>query len=241
MTAPLVLINAVGLTPRLLPHADRLAKLAARCWAVPMRDVVPAVTMSAQATMLTGQPIEKHGIVGNGWLFRDTNEIRFWQQSNRLMQAEPLYATARRRAKERERSFPCAKLFWWFNQGADVDISRHAQAALRDRRQQGLRHHRHARRLQRRAGTATRPVSVPHVLGADGRPAMYAVDRTLRRRGREREAARPDARLSAAPRLRPAAIRPVRLRHAEARRVNSTTPARRCSTPRRRAARGSGS
>jgi predicted AlkP superfamily pyrophosphatase or phosphodiesterase len=123
MTAPLVLVNAVGLTPRLLSHAPRLSALAARGWAVPMRDVVPAVTMSAQATLLTGQPVERHGIVGNGWLFRDTNEVRFWQQSNRLMQAEPLYATARRRARERGRSFTCAKLFWWFNQGADVDVS----------------------------------------------------------------------------------------------------------------------
>src|SRR3954462_7916834 len=123
MTAPLVVVNAVGLTPRLLPHAPRLAALAARGWAVPMRDVVPAVTMSAQATMLTGQPVSTHGIVGNGWLFRDTNEVRFWQQSNRLMQAEPVYATARRRARERGRLFTCAKLFWWFNQGADVDVS----------------------------------------------------------------------------------------------------------------------
>jgi len=88
-----------------------------------MTDVVPAVTMSAQATMLTGQPIERHGIVGNGWLFRDTNEVRFWQQSNRLMQAKPLYATAKQRAMDRGRQFKCAKLFWWFNQGADVDIS----------------------------------------------------------------------------------------------------------------------
>jgi predicted AlkP superfamily pyrophosphatase or phosphodiesterase len=123
MSAPLVVINAVGLTPRLLRHAPRLSALAARGWAVPMRDIVPAVTMSAQATMLTGQSAERHGIVGNGWLFGDTNEVRFWQQSNRLIQAEPLYATARRRAKERGRSFTCAKLFWWFNQGADVDIS----------------------------------------------------------------------------------------------------------------------
>jgi predicted AlkP superfamily pyrophosphatase or phosphodiesterase len=123
MAQPLVLINAVGLTPRLLPHAPRLSALPGRGWAVPMRDVVPAVTMAAQATMLTGQPVERHGVVGNGWLFRDTNEVRFWQQSNRLMQAEPLYATARRRAKERGRTFTCAKLFWWFNQGADVDIS----------------------------------------------------------------------------------------------------------------------
>jgi predicted AlkP superfamily pyrophosphatase or phosphodiesterase len=120
MAAPLILLNAVGLTPRLLPHAPRLAVLGG---AVPLRDVVPAVTMSAQATMLTGKPVEEHGIVGNGWLFRDTNEIRFWQQSNRLMQAEPVYATARRRARERGRPFKSAKLFWWFNQGAAVDIS----------------------------------------------------------------------------------------------------------------------
>src|SRR5215213_7519678 len=100
MTPPLVLVNAVGLTPRLLAHAPRLAALGPP---TPLRDVVPAVTMSAQATMLTGEPVERHGIVGNGWLFRDTNEVRFWQQSNRLMQAEPLYATARRRANERGR------------------------------------------------------------------------------------------------------------------------------------------
>lgn len=123
MAAPLVLINAVGLTPRLLAHAPRLSKIAERGWSVPLRDVTPAVTMTAQATLLTGQSVEKHGVVGNGWLFRDTNEIRFWQQSNRLIQAEPLYATARRRARERGKPFTCAKLFWWFNQGADVDIS----------------------------------------------------------------------------------------------------------------------
>jgi predicted AlkP superfamily pyrophosphatase or phosphodiesterase len=123
MSQPLVLVNAVGLTPRLLPHAPRLSAAAGRGSAVPMRDVVPAVTMSAQATLLTGEPVERHGIVGNGWLFRDTNEVRFWQQSNRLMQSEPVYATARRLAKERGRTFTCAKLFWWFNQGADVDIS----------------------------------------------------------------------------------------------------------------------
>src|SRR6476469_816146 len=120
MSPPLVLVNAVGLTPRLLAHAARLSALGP---ATALPDVVPAVTMSAQATMLTGQPVERHGVVGNGWLFRDTNEVRFWQQSNRLMQAEPVYATARRRAKERGRPFTCAKLFWWFNQGADADIS----------------------------------------------------------------------------------------------------------------------
>ncbi|HEX5271570.1 MAG TPA: nucleotide pyrophosphatase/phosphodiesterase family protein [Gemmataceae bacterium] len=123
MPAPLVLINAVGLTPRLLAHAPRLRALAEGGWVRPLREVVPAVTCTAQATLLTGQTPERHGVVGNGWLFRDTGEVRFWQQSNRLIQSEPLYVTARRRAKERGREFCCAKLFWWFNQGAAVNVS----------------------------------------------------------------------------------------------------------------------
>jgi predicted AlkP superfamily pyrophosphatase or phosphodiesterase len=121
--SPLVLLNAVGLTPRLLPHAPRLHSLANAGWVRPLREVIPAVTCTAQATLLTGQTPEKHGIVGNGWLWRDTNEVRFWQQSNRLIQAEPFYQTARRRVRERGVPFRCAKLFWWFNQGAAVDYS----------------------------------------------------------------------------------------------------------------------
>jgi predicted AlkP superfamily pyrophosphatase or phosphodiesterase len=120
---PLVLLNAVGLTPRLLPLAPRLHALAATGGVRPLREVLPAVTCTAQATLLTGEPPDQHGIVGNGWLWRDTGEVRFWLQSNRLIQSEPLYVTAARRAKRRGRSFRCAKLFWWFNQGAAVDIS----------------------------------------------------------------------------------------------------------------------
>jgi predicted AlkP superfamily pyrophosphatase or phosphodiesterase len=73
--------------------------------------------------MLTGKLPQEHGIVGNGWLFRDTMEVRFWQQSNRLLQAEPLYVTANRQAAARGKTVLSAKLFWWFNQGADVDWS----------------------------------------------------------------------------------------------------------------------
>src|SRR5262245_36738415 len=118
---PLVLINAVGLTPRLLPHAPRLHTLAAGRWVRPLREVVPAVTCTAQATLLTGKSPEEHGIVGNGWLWRDTGEVRFWQQSNRLLQAEPVYQTARHPGGRP--GFRCAKLFWWFNQGAAVEVS----------------------------------------------------------------------------------------------------------------------
>lgn len=120
---PLVLVNAVGLTPRLLPLAPRLRALAEAGWMRPLQDVLPAVTCTAQATLLTGELPDRHGIVGNGWFWRETGEVRFWLQSNRLLQAEPLYQTAQARAAARGRTFRCAKLFWWFNQGAPVALS----------------------------------------------------------------------------------------------------------------------
>src|SRR4029078_7265543 len=78
---PIVLINAVGLTPRLLEHAPRLKAVADSGWVADMPEGLPAVTRTAQATILTGELPSKHGVVANGWLFRDTNEVRFWQQS----------------------------------------------------------------------------------------------------------------------------------------------------------------
>ena len=123
MPAPLVLINGVGLTGRLLQFAPRLRALAEASWSRSLVECLPAVTCSAQATILTGVPPSRHGIVGNGWYVRDSGEVRFWQQSNALIEAEPLYATARRRAADRGRAFRAAKLFWWFNQGAAVDFS----------------------------------------------------------------------------------------------------------------------
>lgn len=120
---PLILINAVGLTRRWLDDAPVLASLAESGWVFTLKEVLPAVTCTAQASILTGKSPQEHGIIANGWLFRDTMEVRFWQQSNRLMQAEPFYVTAKKEAEKAGRRFRCAKLFWWFNQGAEVDFS----------------------------------------------------------------------------------------------------------------------
>ena len=84
---------------------------------------MPAVTCTAQASILTGKPPQEHGIVGNGWLFRDTREVRFWQQSSALIEAETLDHAVRARASEHGLPFRVAKLFWWFNQGSGAEIS----------------------------------------------------------------------------------------------------------------------
>jgi len=120
---PMLWLDVVGMTPRLLEHAPNLRAIAASGSSGPLGGIIPAVTCSAQATALTGLAPSGHGIVGNGWFHRDTGEVRFWLQSNRLVQGETVYAAARRLAQQRDVAFTCAKLFWWFNQGAPVDWS----------------------------------------------------------------------------------------------------------------------
>jgi predicted AlkP superfamily pyrophosphatase or phosphodiesterase len=99
----------VGLTQRLLKHARAISAVGmARPWQSPY----PAVTCTSQATMLTGLLPRQHGIVGNGWYYHETGEIRFWQQSSRLIQGAKLYD-----------GVDTAKMFWWFNQGSNVRLS----------------------------------------------------------------------------------------------------------------------
>ncbi|MCY2962361.1 MAG: alkaline phosphatase family protein [Planctomycetota bacterium] len=120
MRSPLVVINVVGLTHEMLgektPH---LSRLAADGFARPMGTVLPAVTCSAQSTLLTGELPSGHGIVGNGWYFRDLAEVMFWKQSNHLVGGEPVYQAAR----QRDPSYTVAKMFWWYNMYANVNWS----------------------------------------------------------------------------------------------------------------------
>ena len=73
---PICLLNVVGLTPALIgDHTPHLQRLASTYGALPLEGVLPAVTCSAQASMLTGLRPGAHGVVGNGWYWRDQQEI----------------------------------------------------------------------------------------------------------------------------------------------------------------------
>ncbi len=107
-----VVINVVGLTPNLLGESSpRLRAFVERGALATIKPVLPAVTCTAQATYLTGTHPAEHGIVGNGWYFRDECEIKFWRQSNKLVQRPKLWEIAR----TIDPDFTCANLFWWYN------------------------------------------------------------------------------------------------------------------------------
>ena len=113
-------LNVVGLTQSMLGASmPRLTRWAADATTARIKSAFPAVTCSAQSDYLTGRYPDSHGIVGNGWYSREDAEIRFWKQSNGLVQGRKIWETAR----AADPSFTCANLFWWFNMYSTVDYS----------------------------------------------------------------------------------------------------------------------
>lgn len=115
-----VVINVVGLTHSLMgDDTPNLNRLVSDGFMAHMEPVFPAVTCTAQASMLTGLTAAGHGIVGNGWYFRDVAEVGFWKQSNHLVGGQKIWEEARQMVP----GFKCSQLFWWYNMYASVDHS----------------------------------------------------------------------------------------------------------------------
>jgi predicted AlkP superfamily pyrophosphatase or phosphodiesterase len=115
-----VVINLVALSSKLLGDATPFLKeWSSRKKTVPVRPAFPAVTCTAQSNYLTGKTPSEHGIVGNGWYSHDDCEIKFWKQSNKLVQSEKIWETA----KKIDPNFTCANMFWWYNMYSSADIS----------------------------------------------------------------------------------------------------------------------
>lgn len=115
-----VVLNVVGLTPQLIgEHTPHLRRFRDDGALATVEEAVPAVTCTAQSDYLTGRPPSEHGIVGNGWYFWDRCQIKFWHQSNRLVQSPKIWEVAR----EYDSDFTCGNLFWWYNMYSSVDYS----------------------------------------------------------------------------------------------------------------------
>ena len=96
-----------------------LTKFAETHGAQSYQPAFPAVTCTAQSSIVTGTSSAKHGIVGNGWYDRENAEVRFWKQSNLIVHGEKLWDKLRCEIP----GFTCAKLFWWYNMHSSVDFS----------------------------------------------------------------------------------------------------------------------
>ncbi len=146
-----LVLDVVGLTPALLAHAPNLSALAKRGGMRPLDTVVPAVTTTVQSTFVTGALPREHGIVGNGWYFRDLSEIWLWRQSNRLVGGEKLWEAARSRRPVVHLRQAVLVVQHVFDRG----LRGHAAADVSGRRPQASRYpHSPGRAARRTAGHA---------------------------------------------------------------------------------------
>jgi len=113
-----IVIDVVGLTANFIgEHTPFLKKWSAQAKMTSVGHVTPAVTCSVQATYMTGKWPSEHGIVANGWYYRDVCEVRNWHQSNKLVQAPKFWEVA----KAQDPNFTCANICWWFAMNSTAD------------------------------------------------------------------------------------------------------------------------
>ncbi len=120
----LAVLNIVGLSKSLLEaNAPGMTAFSEKHGLQSYKPAFPALTTTAQSSILTGTPPEKHGIVANGWYDREAAEVRFWKQSNHIVHGEKIWDTLRRDLSEKVPDFTCAKLFWWYNMHSSADFT----------------------------------------------------------------------------------------------------------------------
>ena len=115
-----VVIDIVGLSSSVIgEHTPFLKKYIAGKNFTNIEPLLPAVTTSVQSSYLTGKYPSENGIVGNGWYDNVDSEIKFWKQSNKLVNGEKIWDSA----KKADPSFTCANMFWWYNMYSNADYS----------------------------------------------------------------------------------------------------------------------
>jgi predicted AlkP superfamily pyrophosphatase or phosphodiesterase len=115
-----VVIDVVGLSLSIIgEHMPFLKNYISKNNLSTIDPMLPAVTTAVQSTYVTGKWPSEHGIVGNGWYDREDCEIKFWKQSNKLVQAEKIWE----KAKKVDAGFTCAKMFWWYNMYSSADFA----------------------------------------------------------------------------------------------------------------------
>lgn len=120
ITKQLLVLNVVGLSQiRLGEYTPNLLALAEKGCSCHIQPQLPAVTSSVQATYLTGTPPGNHGIVANGWYMKELAEVRFWHQSNHLLQGDQIWTDLRLL----DPLATSANIFWWYNMYCPADIS----------------------------------------------------------------------------------------------------------------------
>jgi len=82
MSDHVILLSVPGLRRQDLAHMPNLSRLTEQGDKASLAASFPAVTWSVETNMLTGRLADEHGVIGNGFYWRDTHEVEMWTAWN---------------------------------------------------------------------------------------------------------------------------------------------------------------
>lgn len=117
MSAHVVVLSIPGLRAQDLTRMPRLAALSEAGDQKPLSASFPAVTLCVQANMTTGEPPTQHGVVANGYYWRDTGEVEMWTAWNDKVLRPQLWD----RLHQQDPELTSAVWFPMFSKGCGAD------------------------------------------------------------------------------------------------------------------------
>jgi predicted AlkP superfamily pyrophosphatase or phosphodiesterase len=91
MVRPVVLLSVAGLREKDVGRMKRLQELTAGGEIADLVPSFPAVTCPVQANMTTGRPPRMHGVIGNGFYWRDRRQVEMWTAPNECIERPQLW------------------------------------------------------------------------------------------------------------------------------------------------------
>lgn len=82
MSSHVIMLSIPGLRRQDLYRMPRLAQVAAQGEVAALTSNFPALTWTTQANMLTGKCASEHGVVANGFYWRDSQQVEMWTAWN---------------------------------------------------------------------------------------------------------------------------------------------------------------
>ncbi len=118
MSRYVALLSIPGLRARDLGSMPNLARLFAGGGHATLVPSFPAVTCPVQANMTTGMPPREHGVVANGFYWRDQRRVEMWTAWNDCIQRPQIWDMLH----NRDRSITSAAWFPLHSKGCGADV-----------------------------------------------------------------------------------------------------------------------
>lgn len=118
MSEHVILLSVPGLRRQDLAHMPRLRERVADGDATELVPSFPGVTCTVQANMTTGLPPAEHGVVANGFFYREENRVEMWTSPNSCIDRPQLWDIMH----EHNPQLTAASWFGLHSIGAGADI-----------------------------------------------------------------------------------------------------------------------